>query len=220
MLLIHATYTDLFTTSNLHSTILNPGSALSAAEDFKRKKYSQLVADFEFIPVAVERSGIIRSAGCSILTDIRCHILMATNDIRKMSYIFQQISVAIIRGNALAMTAHHEDMPRSWLRDTDIQNGDTSLRWIKVYNYIVAFSFYFLQIHQSSLLIALLRVFCKSVSFSHFYSYFLPQWLAILFGYIRFCIMDNLHLPVIYRIFIGMHIFTYIIHCYMCSNIA
>ena len=32
-------------------------------------------------------------------------ILRATNDPRQMSYIFQQISVAIIRGNALAITA-------------------------------------------------------------------------------------------------------------------
>ena len=32
-------------------------------------------------------------------------ISRATNDPRRMSYIFQQISVAIIRGNALAMTA-------------------------------------------------------------------------------------------------------------------
>ena len=63
-----ATCTDSFSASNLCSTILKPGSASSAAEDLKRRKYSQLVADFEF--VAVETSGIIGSAGCSLLTDI------------------------------------------------------------------------------------------------------------------------------------------------------
>ena len=67
--------------------------------------YKQLVAEFEFIPVAVETSGIIGSAGCPPPTDIGLRILRATNDPRQMSYIFQQISVAIIRGNALAMTA-------------------------------------------------------------------------------------------------------------------
>ena len=100
-----ATCTDSFSTSHLCSTILNPGSESSAAEDLKRRKYSQLVADFEFVPVAVETSGIIGSAGCSLLTDIGRRITRATNDLRKMSYIFQQISVAIIRGNAQAMTA-------------------------------------------------------------------------------------------------------------------
>ena len=99
-----ATCTDSFSTSNLYSTILNPGSASSAVEDLKRQKYSQLVADFEFDPVAVETSGIIGSAGCSLLTDIGRCILRAINDPRQMSY-FQQISVAIIRGNILAMTA-------------------------------------------------------------------------------------------------------------------
>ena len=45
---------DYFSASNLYSDILNPCSASSAAEDLKRRKYSQLVADFEFVPVAVE----------------------------------------------------------------------------------------------------------------------------------------------------------------------
>ena len=91
-----ATCTDLFSTSNLCSTILNPGSASSMAEELKRQKYYQLVADFEFVPVAVETSGIIGSAGCSLLTDIGHGISRVTNDPRQMSYIFQQISVAII----------------------------------------------------------------------------------------------------------------------------
>ena len=37
---------------------LSPGSALSAAEDLKKQKYSQLVADIEFVPVAVETSAV------------------------------------------------------------------------------------------------------------------------------------------------------------------
>ena len=90
----------------------------------QQKKYSQLVADFEFVPVAVETSGIIGSAGCSLLTFIGRRISWATNDPRQMSYIFQQISVAIIRDSALAMTASSRRYARSCLRDTDIQTGD------------------------------------------------------------------------------------------------
>ena len=97
-----ATCTDLFSNSNLCSTILKPGSASSATEHLKRRKYSQLVADFEFVPVAVETSGIIGSAGCSLLTDISRRISRSTNDPRQMSYIFQRIYVAIIRCNVLA----------------------------------------------------------------------------------------------------------------------
>ena len=50
--------------------------------------------------MAVETSGIIGSAGCSLLTYIGRHISRATNDPRQMFNIIQQISVAIIRGNA------------------------------------------------------------------------------------------------------------------------
>ena len=91
-----ATCTDSFSTSILCSTILNPGSASSAAEDLKRQKYFQLVADFQFVPVAVETSGIVGSAGCSLLADICCRISRATNDPHQMSCILRQISVAII----------------------------------------------------------------------------------------------------------------------------
>ena len=80
-------------------------SASCAAEDLKRRKYSQLVANFEFVPVAVETSGIIGSAGYSLLTDIGRRISRASNDLRQTSYIFHQISVAIIRGNALSTSS-------------------------------------------------------------------------------------------------------------------
>ena len=100
-----ATCTDSFSASNLYAIILNPGSASSPTKDLKRQKYSQLVANFVFVPVAVETSGIIASAGCSLLTDIGRHISRATNDLHQMSCIFQQISVAIFQGNVLAMTS-------------------------------------------------------------------------------------------------------------------
>ena len=54
-----ATCTDSLSDSNLCSTISNPGSASGLAEDLKRRKYFQLVADVEFVPVAVETSGIV-----------------------------------------------------------------------------------------------------------------------------------------------------------------
>ena len=104
-LALDATCNDSFSASNLCSTILKTGSASSSAEDLNRRKYYQLVADYEFVPVAVETLGIIGSAGCSLLSDIGRRILRATNEPSQMSYILQQISVAIIRGNTLAMTA-------------------------------------------------------------------------------------------------------------------
>ena len=60
-----------------------------AAEDMKRRKYSQLVADFVFVPMAVETSRIIGSAGCPHLTEIGRRISRGSNDPRQTSCIFQ-----------------------------------------------------------------------------------------------------------------------------------
>ena len=56
-----ATCSDSFSASNLYTTIWNPGSAYGAADYLKRCKYSQNVADVEFVLVAVEMSASIGS---------------------------------------------------------------------------------------------------------------------------------------------------------------
>ena len=76
-----------------------------ASEDMKRRKYVQLVAVIYFVPMAVETSWIIGFAGYSLQTDIDRRTSRATNDAHQTSYIYPQISVAIIRGNALAITS-------------------------------------------------------------------------------------------------------------------
>ena len=51
------------------------------------------------------RIEVLKTTECRHLSDIGRLISRATNEPRQMSYIFQQISVAIIRGNAQAITA-------------------------------------------------------------------------------------------------------------------
>ena len=119
-----ATCTDSFSTSILCSTILNPGSASSSAEDLKRQKYSQLVADFEFVPVAVETSGIIGSAGCSLLTNIGRRILGPPMIPARCLTSFYRFQLPSSQAMPWLLQPHKENMPRSWLRDTDIQDGD------------------------------------------------------------------------------------------------
>ena len=52
-----ATRTDSFFASILCTRTLNPVTAHSAAEDLKRRKYAQLVADFEFVQGPLKRPG-------------------------------------------------------------------------------------------------------------------------------------------------------------------
>ena len=126
-----ATCTDLFSTSNLCSTILSPGSVSSAAEDLKIWKYSQLMADFEFVPVAVETSGIIGSAGCSLLSDIGRRIARTTNDPCHMSYFFKLISVDIIWSSALAITASS----RRYAQELVVRHWHSKWRCIVLFYY-------------------------------------------------------------------------------------
>ena len=90
-----ASCTESFSANNLYTIILNHDSASSAAEDLRRK-YPILAADVDFFQV---------TAGCSLLADIGLRTSRATNDPRQTSYVFQQISIVIIRGNALSMTS-------------------------------------------------------------------------------------------------------------------
>ena len=78
-------------------------SVFSVADDMKRQKCYEVEIVFELVPVAVETSKIIRSAACSLLTDIDCCVAWATDDLSQMSNVFLQISVAITQGNVLDM---------------------------------------------------------------------------------------------------------------------
>ena len=122
-----ATCTNSFSASNLYSTILNPGSASSAAEDLKRRKYPQLVADCEFVPVAVETSGIIGSAGCSLLTDIGAAFRGPPMIPARCLTSFNRFQLPSSEATPWLLQPHQGNISRSWLRDTDSQNGDALL---------------------------------------------------------------------------------------------
>ena len=100
-----AACTESFSNSDLYTTILNLVPASSTVKDVKRRKYSQQEVDVDIVMVAVEMSAIVGSAGFFILADISRRILKDIDDPRLMSYIFQQISVAIIPGDSLATTS-------------------------------------------------------------------------------------------------------------------
>ena len=78
-------------------------SVFSVADDMKRQKCYEVEIVFHLVPVAVETSKIIHSAGCSLLIDIDCWVAWATDVLSQLSNVFLQISVAIIQGNVLDM---------------------------------------------------------------------------------------------------------------------
>ena len=97
------TCTDTFSPTNLVSSATNPGSASTAAELRKIDKYAALSNSFHFIPIAVETSGVFGPITLSFLRKIGSLCNQRADNPRESSYLFQRISIAIIRGNSRAI---------------------------------------------------------------------------------------------------------------------
>ena len=72
-----------------------------AAEEIKRKKYSELAKDNHFIPIAQETFGSWGPAGLELLKDIGTRTIIASGNKRARANLFQNISLAMSRGNII-----------------------------------------------------------------------------------------------------------------------
>ena len=98
-----ATCTDTFSTTNLVPSSIAPGSAATNAEDKKIAKYAPLCDRFHFIPIAVETSGVLGPETLSFLRKLGLLCVERTNNPRENTFLFQRISIAIVRGNSHAI---------------------------------------------------------------------------------------------------------------------
>ena len=73
------------------------------AEERKKLKYSSLNSSYIFIPVAVETLGVIGPDSLAFLHDLASRIRKATMEPLALQYLLQRLSVAIQRGNAIAI---------------------------------------------------------------------------------------------------------------------
>ena len=75
------------------------GSAAELREDQKSKHYKDLT-NYHFVPVAVETFGAWGSQGLNLIKEIGKRIHEVTGEKKSTFYLFQNISMAIQRGNA------------------------------------------------------------------------------------------------------------------------
>ena len=109
-----ATCVNTFGESVVNYSADEAGHAATKAENAKRSKYPDLVRKYRFEPVAIETSGVFGSTTRNTIKEIGRKITEKTGDIREHSWLKQRLSIAIQRGNALAimasarhMTEHH-----------------------------------------------------------------------------------------------------------------
>ena len=67
----------------------------------REKKYSELAKDNYFIPIAQETFGSWGPAGLELLKEIGTRTIIASGNKRARANLFQNISMAMIRGNII-----------------------------------------------------------------------------------------------------------------------
>jgi hypothetical protein len=98
------TVIDTLATSYLPSTSITPGSAAEIAAARKVDKYLNLSATHTFVPIALETLGPISVQSLSFLREVGRRLSRATDDARESAFLFQRLSVAIQRFNAVCVT--------------------------------------------------------------------------------------------------------------------
>jgi len=96
------TISDTLANSHLARTSLVAGAAAEAAALLKIRKYDDLLPTHDFCPVAIETLGPINEEGLEFLTELGKRASLISGDPRETAFLFQRISVAQQRWNAIA----------------------------------------------------------------------------------------------------------------------
>ena len=95
------TYTG---SSYVSQSVVQAGSAATAASVRKSAKYSSLSSSHVFCPLAVETLRPLADDAQLFLTEIGRRATLRTADPREAMFLYQRISVAIQRFNAVCLT--------------------------------------------------------------------------------------------------------------------
>ena len=98
-----ATCTDAFSDSAVADSAVKPGSAALAAESRKTQRYASISAQYLFVPLTVETSGVVGLAAINFIKELGRRISSATGERRETAWLWQEVSMAIIRGSAAAI---------------------------------------------------------------------------------------------------------------------
>jgi len=78
------------------------GEAAEHAATNKTSKYSRLTSTHIFYPVVIEMAGTWHHQAVELVKEIGRRTTNITGDERETSYLFQQMSIALQRGNAVS----------------------------------------------------------------------------------------------------------------------
>ena len=96
------TIPDTFAESHLLETSITPGAAANQAATNKITKYAELSHTHIFFPVAIETAGAWHPTAVELIQEIGRRMTIVTEDSRETSNLFQRLSIALQRGNAVS----------------------------------------------------------------------------------------------------------------------
>ena len=83
------------------------GSAAENAEARKTTKYADTCRGIDFVPVAIETSGVWGKEGWALVKELGRRISVVKKEVRATIWLRQRISLAIQRGNSFSVLAMH-----------------------------------------------------------------------------------------------------------------
>ena len=78
------------------------GAAATQAASNKTSKYSQLASTHTFYPVAIKTAGTRHNQVVGLIQETGRRATVITSDPKETMYLFQQLSVALQRGNVVS----------------------------------------------------------------------------------------------------------------------
>ena len=104
-----ATCVNTFASSNLIRAAIAAGSVADAAEVRKIAEYAELGRRYIFQPDAVETSGAMGKSTIQFFKDLGRRLAVRHQDQRESDFIFQRVSLSILRGNAISILQLYRD---------------------------------------------------------------------------------------------------------------
>ena len=96
------TVPDTYADAHVANTAREAGAAANHASANKITKYSQLSSTHIFFPVAIETAGTWHYQAVELRQEIGRRTANITGDARETTYLFQQLSITLQRGNAVS----------------------------------------------------------------------------------------------------------------------
>ena len=96
------TVADTFALSHVGDTSILAGAAANHAMSLKTSKYYNIAVTNIFVPVAIETGGAWDIEASEFIQELGKRITVCTKDPKETQYLFQQLSMAIQRGNVVS----------------------------------------------------------------------------------------------------------------------